>query len=61
MMWVIANERILLRARLSFVLIIIIRGQLLIFGTPRLLRLGLIERQENPVLNRSGTSHWHDR
>lgn len=61
MMWVIANERILLGARLSFVLIIIIRGQLLIFGTPRLLRLGLIERQENPVLSRSGTSHWHDR
>ena len=32
-----------------------------IFGIPRLVPLALIERQESPILSRSGTSHWHDR
>ena len=61
MIGLIANERTLLGARFSVVLIIVIPLQLLIFGIPRLVRLGLRERQENPFLSRSGTSHWHDR
>ena len=47
MIGLIANERTLLGARFSVVLIIVISLQLLIFGIPRLVRLGLRERQEN--------------
>lgn len=57
----IANDRTLLGACLSVILIIVKPRQLSIFGIPPLVRLALLERQENPVLSRSGTSHWHDR